>query len=187
VSCQTSSFKLTHSVGEYLLKLLEENPKTFRIFSPDEITSNKLDAPLRITHRNFQWDPETAAGGGRVIEMLSEHTLQGFLQGYTLTGRHGLFPSYEAFLGIVTTMIEQYAKFIKMGVETTWRPDVAGLTYIESSTLWRQEHNGYSHQNPGLIGSFISLPRNLARIYFPADANTSVSTVAHCLRSKNCK
>lgn len=122
-------------MGEYLLKIVEENPKTFRIFSPDEITSNKLDAPLRITHRNFQWDPETANDGGRVIEMLSEHTLQGFLQGYTLTGRHGLFPSYEAFLGIVTTMIEQYAKFIKMAVETKWRPAIAGLTYVSIRVL----------------------------------------------------
>ena len=90
-----------------------------------------------------------------------------------------------SFLGIVTTMIEQYAKFVKMALETKWRGDVAGLTYIETSTLWRQEHNGYSHQNPGLVGSFISLPRHLARIYFPADANSSVSTIDHCLRSKN--
>lgn len=128
--------------------------------------------------------------------MLSEHTLQGWMQGYTLTGRHALFPSYEryealwcdvdrSFLGIVQTMIEQYAKFVKMALETKWRGDVAGLTYIETSTLWRQEHNGYSHQNPGLIGSFIALPRHLARIYLPADANTSVSTIDHCLRSKN--
>ena len=147
--------------------------------------------------------------------MLSEHTLQGWMQGYTLTGRHAVFPSYEAFLGIVTTMIEQYAKFEKVALETKWRGDIAGLTYIETSTLWRQEHNGrfsfsilgnhqlarwhpahtrderqltctgYSHQNPGLIGSFISLPRSLARIYFPADANTSVSTADHCLRARN--
>ena len=107
------------------------------------------------------------------------------MQGYTLTGRHALFPSYESFLGIVQTMIEQYAKFVKMALETKWRGDVAGLTYIETSTLWRQEHNGYSHQNPGLIGSFIALPRHLARIYFPADANASISTIDHCLRSRN--
>ncbi|ODO06787.1 hypothetical protein I350_04146 [Cryptococcus amylolentus CBS 6273] len=173
------------AVGEYVAKVIELNPKEFRIFSPDEISSNKLDAAFKVTQRNFQWDPETANKGGRVIEMLSEHTLQGWLQGYTLTGRHGLFPSYESFLGIVQTMIEQYAKFIKMALETKWRGDVAGLTYIETSTLWRQEHNGYSHQNPGLIGSFISLPRNLARIYLPPDANTSVAVVDHCLRSKN--
>ncbi|WVO23080.1 uncharacterized protein IAS62_004425 [Cryptococcus decagattii] len=173
------------AVGDYVAKIIEMNPSTFRIFSPDEITSNKLDAALDVTQRNFQWDPETANKGGRVIEMLSEHTLQGWMQGYTLTGRHALFPSYESFLGIVQTMIEQYAKFLKMALETKWRSDVSGLTYIETSTLWRQEHNGYSHQNPGLIGSFISLPRHLARIYLPPDANSSVATIDHCLRSKN--
>lgn len=119
------------AIGEYLKKVVEMNPHTFRIFSPDEITSNKLDACLEITHRDFQWDPETAHDGGRVTEMLSEHTLQGFLQGYTLTGRHGIFPSYEAFLGIVTTMIDQYAKFIKMAEETSWRRPVPGVSAAE--------------------------------------------------------
>lgn len=116
------------AVGKYIAKVVEMNPHSFRIFSPDEITSNKLDECLKTTHRDFQWDPETANDGGRVTEMLSEHTLQGFLQGYTLTGRHGMFPSYEAFLGIVTTMIEQYAKFIKMAEETNWRKPVAGVS-----------------------------------------------------------
>jgi xylulose-5-phosphate/fructose-6-phosphate phosphoketolase len=97
---------LSGSIGSYVAKVVELNPETFRIFSPDELNSNKLDECFEITHRNFQWDPETANKGGRVIEMLSEHTLQGWLQGYTLTGRHGLFPSYESFLGIVQTMIE---------------------------------------------------------------------------------
>ncbi|KAK6910444.1 hypothetical protein I203_104476 [Kwoniella mangroviensis CBS 8507] len=164
------------AVGSYVAEIIKKNPTSFRIFSPDEITSNKLDEALEVSHRNFQWDPETANNGGRVIEMLSEHTLQGWMQGYTLTGRHALFPSYESFLGIVQTMIEQYAKFVKMALDTQWRGDVAGLTYIETSTLWRQEHNGYSHQNPGLIGSFIGLPRHLARIYLPADANCSNPT-----------
>jgi xylulose-5-phosphate/fructose-6-phosphate phosphoketolase len=98
--------ELIFSIGSYIAKVVEMNPKSFRIFSPDELTSNKLDECFEVTHRNFQWDPETANNGGRVIEMLSEHTLQGWLQGYTLTGRHGLFPSYESFLGIVQTMIE---------------------------------------------------------------------------------
>jgi len=150
-----------------------------------EFESNKLDAVLSSTSRNFQWDPETANKGGRVIEMLSEHTLQGFLQGYTLTGRTGLFPSYEAFIGIVTTMVEQYAKFQKMAFETKWRGDVASLNYIETSTLWRQEHNGYSHQNPSFIGQLLTLPRNMVRIYLPPDANCALSVMAHCLRSKN--
>jgi xylulose-5-phosphate/fructose-6-phosphate phosphoketolase len=116
------------AIGAYVKKIVELNPDSFRIFSPDEITSNKLDACLEITHRDFQWDPETAHDGGRVTEILSEHTLQGFLQGYTLTGRHGMFPSYEAFLGIVATMIDQYAKYIKMAEETPWRRPVAGVS-----------------------------------------------------------
>ncbi|KAG9093290.1 hypothetical protein FRC06_011577, partial [Ceratobasidium sp. 370] len=150
------------AVAKYLGVVIEKNPSSFRIFSPD--AANK---------------------GGRVIEMLSEHTLQGFMQGYTLTGRTGLFPSYEAFIGIVTTMVEQYAKFLKMARETKWRGDVASLNYIETSTLWRQEHNGYSHQNPGFIGQLLTLPRNMVRIYLPPDANCALSVMAHCLRSKN--
>ncbi|CAE6412548.1 unnamed protein product [Rhizoctonia solani] len=173
------------ALGKYLSAVIEKNPKTFRIFSPDEFESNKLDKVLSSTSRNFQWDPETANKGGRLIEMLSEHTLQGFLQGYTLTGRTGLFPSYEAFIGIVTTMVEQYAKFQKMALETKWRGDVASLNYIETSTLWRQEHNGYSHQNPSFIGQLLTLPRNMVRIYLPPDANCALSVMAHCLRSKN--
>ncbi|KAF8312100.1 phosphoketolase [Clavulina sp. PMI_390] len=173
------------AIGAYLKEVIKKNPETFRIFSPDELGSNKLDAVFDVTNRQFQWDPETAHIGGRVVEMLSEHTLQGFLQGYTLTGRTGLFPSYEAFLGIVTTMVQQYAKFNKMAVEAAWRSDVASLNYIETSTLWRQEHNGYSHQNPGFVSSLLTLPRNMVRVYLPPDAATAVSVMAHCLRSKN--
>ncbi|CED84556.1 phosphoketolase [Phaffia rhodozyma] len=175
------------AIGSYLEGVVEnpKNQKSFRIFSPDELASNKLDGVFKHTHRNFQWDPETANNGGRVTEMLSEHTLQGLMQGYTLTGRTGLFPSYESFLGIVTTMVEQYAKFVKVAEETTWREKNPSLNYIETSTLWRQEHNGYSHQNPGFIGSLLALPSHQTRVYLPADANTAVSTIAHCLRSKN--
>ncbi|KAG9126059.1 hypothetical protein FRC07_005093, partial [Ceratobasidium sp. 392] len=173
------------AVAKYLGIVIEKNPSSFRIFSPDEFASNKLDGVFEKTTRQFQWDPATANKGGRVIEMLSEHTLQGFMQGYTLTGRSGLFPSYEAFIGIVTTMVEQYAKFLKMARETKWREDVASLNYIETSTLWRQEHNGYSHQNPGFIGQLLTLPRNMVRIYLPPDANCALSVMAHCLRSKN--
>ncbi|KAF8685499.1 Phosphoketolase [Rhizoctonia solani] len=173
------------ALAKYLSVVIEKNPKTFRIFSPDEFESNKLDGVFSKTTRNFQWDPETANKGGRVIEMLSEHTLQGFLQGYTLTGRTGLFPSYEAFIGIVTTMVEQFAKFQKMALDTKWRGDIPSLNYIETSTLWRQEHNGYSHQNPSFIGQLLTLPRNMFRIYLPPDANCALSVMAHCLRSKN--
>ena len=173
------------TIGELLDKALVSNPKSLRIFSPDELVSNKLDAVFRHTGRNFQWDEFSKAGGGRVIEILSEHTCQGFLQGYTLTGRTGLFPSYESFLGIVHTMMVQYSKFNKMARETTWRKDIPSINYIETSTWTRQEHNGFSHQNPSFIGAVLDLKPKYARVYFPPDANTFLSTLAHCLRSKN--
>jgi len=173
------------AIGIYFEEVIKRNPTTFRIFSPDELASNKLNSVFNLTNRNFQWDPETANRGGRVIEMLSEHTLQGFLQGYSMTGRYGVLPSYEAFLSIVDTMIIQFSKFIKVALETKWRGDVPSLTYIETSTLWRQEHNGYSHQHPGLINTLLCLPRNIVRVYLPPDGNTAISSIAHCLRSKN--
>jgi xylulose-5-phosphate/fructose-6-phosphate phosphoketolase len=120
-----------------------------------------------------------------VLEILSEHTIQAWLQGYLLTGRYGLFPSYEAFLTIVTSMMDQFAKFLKMSERFPWRPPVASLTYLETSTLWRQEHNGFSHQNPGLINSVLNLKPQVVRVYLPPDANTLISTVDHCLRSTN--
>jgi xylulose-5-phosphate/fructose-6-phosphate phosphoketolase len=173
------------AIGKFLEDTVVRNPKTFRIFSPDELASNKLDDVFNVTCRSMQWDPETAGKGGRVMEMLSEHTLQGWLQGYTMTGRSSCLPSYEAFLGIIGTMITQYSKFTKMASETPWRKDLASVTYIETSTWTRQEHNGFSHQNPGFIGTVLCLPTHLARVYFPADANTATSVIAHCLRSKN--
>ena len=168
-----------------MINLFSRNPKSFRIFSPDELVSNKLDAVFQVTGRDFQWDPDSRASGGRIVEILSEHTCQGMLQGYTLTGRTGLFPSYEAFLGIVATMMVQYSKFMKVGLETTWRGPCGSINYIETSTWARQEHNGFSHQNPSFIGSVLNLKPKLARVYLPPDANCFLSTVAHCLRSKN--
>lgn len=140
---------------------------------------------LDDTGRNFQWDPASRAQGGRVIEILSEHTCQGMLQGYTLTGRTGLFPSYEAFLGIVHTMMIQYSKFSKMASETNWRQPCGSLNYLETSTWARQEHNGFSHQNPSFIGAVLDLKPQFARVYLPPDANCFLSTVSHCLRAKN--
>ncbi|THG98190.1 hypothetical protein EW026_g3949 [Hermanssonia centrifuga] len=172
-------------VGEYLHDVIKQNPSTFRIFSPDELVSNKLDAVLRESGRNFQWDVASRAKGGRVIEILSEHTCQGMLQGYTLTGRTGLFPSYEAFLGIVHTMMVQYSKFVKLAHETSWRQPIGSLNYLETSTWARQEHNGFSHQNPSFIGAVLNLKPTLARVYLPPDANCFLSTVAHCLRAKD--
>lgn len=171
--------------GELLDQTLVDNPHSIRVFSPDELVSNKLDAVFRHTGRNFQWDEFSNARGGRVIEILSEHTCQGFLQGYTITGRTGLFPSYESFLGIVHTMMVQYSKFNKMARETTWRKDISSINYIETSTWTRQEHNGFSHQNPSFIGAVLNLKPGAARVYLPPDANTFLSTLAHCLRSVN--
>ncbi|PPQ96252.1 hypothetical protein CVT26_005579 [Gymnopilus dilepis] len=173
------------AVGRFLREVIKKNPSTFRIFSPDELVSNKLDAVFDVTGRNFQWDIASRAQGGRVVEILSEHTCQGMLQGYTLTGRTGLFPSYEAFLGIVHTMMVQYSKFSKMAVETTWRQPCGSLNYIETSTWTRQEHNGFSHQNPSFIGAVLNLKPRFARVYLPPDANCFLSTVSHCLRAKN--
>lgn len=173
------------AVGNLLDQTMVDNPKSFRLFSPDELVSNKLDAVFNHTGRDFQWDEFSNARGGRVIEILSEHTCQGFMQGYTLTGRTALFPSYESFLGIIHTMMVQYSKFNKMARETSWRANISSINYLETSTWTRQEHNGFSHQNPSFIGAVLNLKATAARVYFPPDANTFLSTMAHCLRSKN--
>ncbi|MEQ8999922.1 MAG: phosphoketolase family protein [Coleofasciculus sp. B1-GNL1-01] len=178
----------TYRVGQYLRDVIQQNPNNFRIFCPDELESNRLYKVLDVTQRNYQWpteafDGEIGPDGGRIIELLSEHTCQAFLQGYLLTGRHGLFPSYEAFLGIVTTMMDQYAKFLKYSKEFPWRPPVSSLNYLETSTLWRQEHNGFSHQNPGFINSVLDQQADYARVYLPPDANCLLSTIDHCLQS----
>ncbi|KAL2268005.1 hypothetical protein VTJ83DRAFT_2851 [Remersonia thermophila] len=173
------------AAGELLDHAFQANPRTLRLFSPDELESNKLDAVFRHTHRNFQWDQFSRARGGRVIEVLSEHTCQGFMQGYTMTGRHAVFPSYESFLGIVHTMMVQYAKFVKIARGVSWRGDTPSLNYIETSTWTRQEHNGFSHQNPSFIGAVLNLKPAAARIYLPPDANSLLSTLHHCLKSVN--
>ena len=179
---QESSMKL---LGKMVDQAFMDNPHSLRIFSPDELVSNKLDAVFNHTGRNFQWDEFSRASGGRVIETLSEHMCQGYMQGYTLTGRTALFPSYESFLGIIHTMMVQYSKFNKMSREVPWRGNIASLNYLETSTWTRQEHNGYSHQNPSFIGAVLNLKPTAARVYLPPDGNTFISTLNHCLRSKN--
>lgn len=179
----------TTVTARYLAGVIARNPQNFRIVCPDELMSNKLgavfDAP---THRAFQWPVEPGnraehigRHGGRVLEILSEHTCQAWLQGYLLTGRHGLFPSYESFLPIVTSMMDQFAKFLKMSAEFPWRPPVASLNYLETSTLWRQEHNGFSHQSPGFINALLNKKGEIMRVYLPPDANCLLSTIDHCL------
>jgi xylulose-5-phosphate/fructose-6-phosphate phosphoketolase len=176
--------------GHYLKDVIALNPQTFRIFCPDELESNLLGAVFEETWRNYQWpvpahNTRVRASGGRVVEVLSEHLCQAWLQGYLLTGRHGLFPSYEAFLGIVATMMDQYAKFLKMSSDLSWRPPVAALNYLQTSTLWRQEHNGFSHQNPGFINTILNKKADVSRIYLPPDANCLLYTMDQCLRSRN--
>lgn len=173
----------------YLKKIIEDNPDIFRIFSPDELESNQLATVFEATHRDYQWphhsfDTNISSHGGRVLEILSEHTCQGWLQGYLLTGRHGMFPSYEAFLGIAATMMDQYAKFLKVSKEVPFRGEISSLNYLETSTLWRQEHNGFSHQSPGFINTLLNKKADILRIYFPPDANCLISTLDHCLASR---
>lgn len=179
----------TPVLGDWLTALLRatEARRDFRIFCPDELASNKLDAVLDATDRAFTWPVpqygEHLAPGGRVMEVLSEHLCQGWLQGYLLTGRHGLFPCYEAFASIVDSMVNQYAKFLKMSAEVPWRVPVASLNYLLTSEGWRQEHNGYSHQGPGFLNNLLTKKASLSRIFLPPDANTLLVVMRECLAS----
>ena len=148
----------TREAKSLLDQALVDNPKSLRLFSPNELVSNKLDDVFNHTGRDFQWDEFSHGKRGRVIEILSEHTCQGFLQGYT------------SFLGIIHTMTVQYSKFNKMARETNWRTDISSINYIETSTWTRQEHNGFSLQNPSFIGAMLNLKPSAARIYLPPDA-----------------
>lgn len=176
-------------LGKYLRDVIRFNEETanFRIFCPDEMTSNRLGAVFEATNRQFEWPSNPAddfmGRSGRVIEMLSEHNCQGWLQGYLLTGRHGLFPCYEAFAPIVDSMMNQFAKFLKVSSEISWRKPVSSLTYLLTSEGWRQDHNGYSHQGPGFINNLLTRKAQQARIYLPPDTNCLLSTVDHCLTS----
>ncbi len=177
------------AVAKYLEEVVRSNQHIFRIFSPDELESNKLTAVLNATKRDFQWpipphNEKLSSHDGRVIEVLSEHDCQAWLQGYLLTGRHGMFPSYEAFLNIIVSMMDQFSKFLKMSQEIPWRLPISSLNYFETSTLWRQEHNGFSHQSPGFINDILNRKARVSRVYLPPDANCLISTIDHCLRSK---
>lgn len=177
--------------GQYLRDVFKANEvsQNFRLFSPDETYSNKLDAVFEATGRSWvreikPWDKDLSRTG-RVMEILSEHTLQGLFQGYVLTGRHGIFASYEAFLQIIASMADQYTKFIRIARETSWRGSVSSLNYILTSSGWRQEHNGFSHQNPGFIDTMLQKHGCFVHVYFPVDRNTTILTLEHCLQSKN--
>jgi len=183
----------TSVLGKYLKEVitLNEKSKNFRIFSPDELESNKLGDVLEATGRRYYWphskEDNTLSKDGRVMEILSEHTLQSWFQGYVLTGRHGIFPSYEAFLPIIDSMVSQYLKFIELSEKFKWRKPVSSLNYLLTSVCWRQDHNGFSHQNPGFINTLLNKAKeeHNIRIYFPADTNSLLVTSEDCLKSKN--
>ena len=178
-----------NAVGDFLKEVFEKNPENFRFFSPDETYSNKLDAIFKVTLRSWQreikpWEKDLAKNG-RVTEILSEHSLQGLLQGYILTGRHGVLTSYEAFAPIISSMMDQYAKFLAQSKEVKWRGDLASLSYILTSTGWRQDHNGFSHQNPSFIDEVLRRENGIGQIFLPADDNSAAVAISKMLKSRN--
>ena len=179
----------TNSIGDFLKEVFEKNPEIFRFFSPDETYSNKLDAIFKVTSRSWQreikpWEKDLSKNG-RVTEILSEHSLQGLLQGYILTGRHGVLTSYEAFAPIISSMMDQYAKFLAQSKEVKWRGNLASLNYILTSTGWRQDHNGFSHQNPSFIDEVLRRENGIGQIFLPADDNSAVVAISKMLKSRN--
>jgi len=179
----------TRVLGGYFKGVMAANRNNFRIFAPDELASNRLQAVLDVTNKVWnaraEFDDEHMGHEGRVIEMLSEHQCQGWLEGYLLTGRHGVFTSYEAFIHLVDSMFNQHAKWLKVSRELPWRRPVASLNYLLSSHVWRQDHNGFSHQDPGFIDHVVNKKAEVVRVYLPPDANTLLSIYDHCLRSRN--
>ena len=179
----------TKVLGDWLADVIRMNPDNFRIFGPDETASNRLQGVYAATDK--QWGSaiwpvdEHLARTGRVMEMLSEHQCQGWLEGYLLTGRHGLFNCYEAFIHIIDSMLNQHAKWLKVTREIEWRAPISSLNYLLTSHVWRQDHNGFSHQDPGFIDYVINKKADVVRVYLPVDANTLLSTYDHCLRSQN--
>jgi xylulose-5-phosphate/fructose-6-phosphate phosphoketolase len=185
----TTSSEATRILGRFTAGVVRGNPDTFRIFGPDETASNRLGDVFSVTDR--QWAAEILptdehlAPAGRVVEVLSEHLCQGWLEGYLLTGRHGLFNCYEAFTHIVDSMFNQHAKWLKVTRTIPWRRPIASLNYLLSSHVWRQDHNGFSHQDPGFIDHVVNKRAEVVRVYLPPDANTLLSVADHCLRSRN--
>jgi len=179
----------TRVLGTFLRDVMRRNPRTFRLFGPDETASNRLEAVFEASGRT--WEAVTLATDehldpdGRVMEVLSEHLCQGWLEGYLLTGRHGLFNCYEAFIHIVDSMFNQHAKWLKVTRGISWRRPLASLNYLLSSHVWRQDHNGFSHQDPGFIDHVVNKKAEIIRVYFPPDANCLLSVADHCLRSRH--
>ena len=178
-------------LGQFIRDVVKLNAaeRNFRVFGPDETISNGLGAVFEVTNR--QWEGATGANDaflasdGRVMEMLSEHQCEGWLEGYLLTGRHGLFNCYEAFIHIIDSMFNQHAKWIKVASKIPWRREIASLNYVLSSHVWRQDHNGFSHQDPGFIDHVVNKKAEIVRVYLPPDANCLLSVMDHCLRSRH--
>ena len=182
----------TPPLGEFLRDIMQKNMHNFRVFGPDENSSNKLQAIYEVSKKLWLADylPEDADGGelspdGRVLEMLSEHTLEGWLEGYLLTGRHGFFATYEAFVHVIDSMYNQHAKWLAICEDIPWRAPVSSLNLLITSTVWRQDHNGFTHQDPGFLNVVVNKDPRVTRIYLPPDVNTLLSVADHCLRSRN--
>jgi xylulose-5-phosphate/fructose-6-phosphate phosphoketolase len=180
----------TRPLGRFLRDIMRQNPNSFRVFGPDENTSNKLDAIYEVSKKLWlaAYRPEDADGGelspdGRVLEMLSEHTLEGWYEGYLLTGRHGFFSTYEAFVHVIDSMFNMHAKWLASSEELPWRAPVSSLNLLITSTVWRQDHNGFTHQDPGFLDLVVNKSPDVCRIYLPPDANTLLSVANHCLKS----
>jgi xylulose-5-phosphate/fructose-6-phosphate phosphoketolase len=184
-----TSSEATRVLGGFLRDVIARNRENFRLLGPDETASNRLGDVFEVTER--AWDAETKptddhlAPDGRVMEVLSEHLCEGWLEGYLLTGRHGVFNCYEAFIHIVDSMFNQHAKWLKVTRDIPWRRPIASLNYVLSSHVWRQDHNGFSHQDPGFIDHVVNKKAEIIRVYLPPDANTLLSVADHCLRSRH--
>ena len=179
----------TRVQGEFIRDVVKGNPNNFRVFSPDETNSNRWNAVFEVTNRCSTAEilpgDDHVAPDGRVMEMLSEHQCEGWLEGYLLTGRHGFFSCYEAFIHIIDSMFNQHAKWLDVAGGIPWRRPIASLNYLLSSHVWRQDHNGFSHQDPGFIDVVANKKAGVVRVYLPPDANTLLSVTVHCLRSRN--
>jgi len=177
------------NMGNMLRDVIKLNPKNYRLLCPDELVSNKLGEVFSETSRAYMWplheNDEHMGADGRVMEMLSEHTLQGWYQGYLLTGRHGMLVSYEAFLTIISSMVDQYAKFIAQSMRVKWRKPVAAAVYLLSSLGWRQDHNGYSHQNPSFVSNLLQKHGDMCKVFYPADANSFLIAMEEAMRLKD--
>ena len=185
----TTNSEATRVLGTFLRDVMAANADNFRVMGPDETVSNRLGALLEVTNRTWEAErlesDDHLAPDGRVMEVLSEHLCQGWLEGYLLTGRHGLFNCYEAFIHIVDSMFNQHAKWLKVTSELPWRRPIASLNYLLSSHVWRQDHNGFSHQDPGFIDHVVNKKAEIIRVYLPPDTNTLLSVADHCLRSRD--